>query len=158
MLTGLLNKQTFENEVKEYVDKHGSKDCSFVFLDMDHFKEINDTFGHSVGDLVIKETSQKIQLLFANFDLVGRFGGDEFCVFVKGIPRETLVDRLEFAVAKLEKAYTYDGLTVKISASIGAAYCKKEHVSYKELMDVADSSAYDAKDRGRNNYVIKDIE
>lgn len=158
MLTGLLNKQTFENEVKEYVEKHDSKDCSFVFIDMDHFKEINDTFGHSIGDLVIKETSQKLQLLFKNFDLVGRFGGDEFCVFVKGIPRETLIDRLQFAVAKMEKEYTYDNVTVKISASIGAAYCKKEHVGYKELMDVADSAAYQAKDRGRNNYVIKDIE
>lgn len=157
ILTGLLNKQTFEAEVREYVEKYDSKDCSFIFIDMDHFKEINDTFGHSVGDLVIKETAQKIQLLFANFDSVGRFGGDEFCVFVKGIPRETLVDRLQFAVAKLEKAYTYDGITVTISASIGAVYCKKENVGYKTLMDAADDAAYQAKDNGRNTYVMKDI-
>ena len=157
ILTGLLNKQTFEAEVREYVEKYDSKDCSFIFIDMDHFKEINDTFGHSVGDFVIKETAQKIQLLFANFDSVGRFGGDEFCVFVKGIPRETLVDRLQFAVAKLEKAYTYDGITVTISASIGAVYCKKENVGYKTLMDAADDAAYQAKDNGRNTYVMKDI-
>ena len=52
-------------------------------IDLDNFKQINDTFGHSVGDQVIKEVSKKIQLLFANFDLVGRFGGDEFLLFLK---------------------------------------------------------------------------
>ncbi len=157
-LTGLLNKQTYEKEVRDYVEKNSTQGACFVFIDMDHFKEINDTFGHSVGDQVIKETSKKIQLLFANFDLVGRFGGDEFCVFVKEIPRDTLIDRLRFAVKKMEQEYSYEGGVVKISASIGAAYCKKEGVGYKELLDVADEAAYQAKDNGRNCYIIKDIE
>lgn len=158
MLTGLLNKHTFEKEIREYVENHSTEGSCFVFLDMDNFKDINDKFGHSVGDQVIQETSKKIQLLFANFDLVGRFGGDEFCVFVKEIPRETLIDRLRFAVKKMEQEYTYENGVVKISASIGAAYCKKENIGYRELMDVADSAAYQAKDNGRNCYIIKDIE
>jgi len=158
MLTGLLNKQTFEKEVRDYVENHATAGSCFVFIDMDHFKDINDKFGHSVGDQVIKETAKKIQLLFANFDLVGRFGGDEFCVFVKDIPRETLIDRLKFAVKKMEQEYAYEGGVVRISASIGAAYCKKESVGYKELMDVADGAAYQAKDNGRNCYIIKDVE
>jgi len=158
LLTGLLNKQTFEKEVREYVENHNTEGSCFVFLDMDHFKEINDRFGHSVGDQVIKETAKKIQLLFANFDLVGRFGGDEFCVFVKEIPRDTLIDKLKFAVKKMEQEYAYEGGVVKISASIGAAYCKKENIGYKEFMDVADAAAYQAKDNGRNCYIIKDVE
>lgn len=158
LLTGLLNKQTFEKEVRDYVEKHSTENACFVFLDMDHFKEINDIFGHSVGDQVIKETAKKVQLLFANFDLVGRFGGDEFCIFVKDIPRETLIDRLKFAVKKMEQEYPYEGGSVKISASIGAAYCKRNKVSYKELMDVADAAAYKAKDNGRNCYIIQDVE
>lgn len=158
MLTGLLNKQTFEKEVRDYVDSHSTEGACFVFLDMDHFKEINDKFGHSVGDQVIKETAKKIQLLFANFDLVGRFGGDEFCVFVKEIPRDTLIDRLRFAIKKMEQEYAYEGGVVKISASIGAAYCKKDHIGYKEFMDVADAAAYQAKDNGRNCYIIRDVE
>ena len=125
---------------------------------MDHFKDINDQFGHSVGDQVIKETARKIQLLFANFDLVGRFGGDEFCVFVKDIPRDTLIDRLKFAVKKMEAEYPFEGGVVKLSASIGAAYCKKEDIGYKEMLDVADAAAYRAKDNGRNCYIIEDIE
>ncbi|MBR2046663.1 MAG: transporter substrate-binding domain-containing protein [Agathobacter sp.] len=158
LLTGLLNKQAFEKEVREYVEAHPTESACFVFIDMDHFKDINDKFGHSVGDQVIRETAKKIQLLFANFDLVGRFGGDEFCVFVKDIPRDTLIDRLRFAVKKMEQEYTYEGGSVKISASIGAAYCKRNTVGYKELMDVADSAAYQAKDNGRNCYIIKDVE
>lgn len=158
LLTGLLNKHTFEKEVRDYVDAHPTESACFVFIDMDNFKKINDTFGHSVGDQVIKETAKKVQLLFANFDLVGRFGGDEFCVFVKGIPRNTLIDRLRFAVKKMEQEYTYEGGSVKISASIGAAYCKKNRAGYKELMDVADGAAYQAKDNGRNCYIIKDVE
>lgn len=158
LLTGLLNKNTFEKEVREYVEKNSTESACFIFIDMDHFKDINDKFGHSVGDQVIKETARKIQLLFANFDLVGRFGGDEFCVFVKDIPRETLIDRLKFAVKKMEQEYSFQGGVVKLSASIGAAYCKKPGVGYKELLDVADVAAYRAKDNGRNCYIIEDIE
>lgn len=157
-LTGLLNKQTFEKEVRKYVEAHPAESACFVFIDMDHFKDINDKFGHSVGDQVICETAKKIQLLFANFDLVARFGGDEFCVFVKDIPRDTLIDRLRFAVKKMEQKYTYEGGSVKISASIGAAYCKRSSVGYKELMDMADSATYQAKDNGRNCYIIRDVE
>ena len=158
MLTGLLNKHTFEKEVREFVESNSAANSCFVFIDMDYFKEINDKFGHATGDVVIKEVAKKIQLLFANFDLVGRFGGDEFCVFIKDIPRDTLIDRLRFAVKKMEQEYTKEGITVKISSSIGAAYCKRTHISYKELMDMADSAAYQAKDNGRNCYIIKDIE
>lgn len=157
-LTGLLNKNTFEKEVRDFVEKNPTDNACFIFIDMDHFKDINDRFGHSVGDQVIKETARKIQLLFANFDLVGRFGGDEFCVFVKDIPRETLIDRLKFAVKKMESEYPFNGGVVKLSASIGAAYCKKSKVGYKELLDVADGAAYRAKDNGRNCYIIEDIE
>lgn len=157
-LTGLLNKATFEKEVRDFVDKNSTEGSCFIFLDMDHFKDINDTFGHSVGDQVIKDNAKKIQLLFANFDLVGRFGGDEFCIFVKEIPRDTLIDKLKFAVKKMEQEYPYEGGVVKLSASIGAAYCKREKISFKEFLDVADNAAYTAKDNGRNCYILKDIE
>lgn len=157
-LTGLLNKMSFEKDVRHYIERQSTDSSCFVFLDMDHFKDINDIFGHNVGDQVIKETAKKVQLLFANFDLVSRFGGDEFCVFVKEIPRETLIDRLRFAIKKMEQEYPYEGGSVKLSASIGAAYCKREHATYKELLEIADEALYQAKDNGRNCYIIKDIE
>lgn len=157
-LTGLLNKTTFEKEVREYIQENSTEDACFIFIDMDHFKEVNDRFGHSVGDQVIRETAKKIQLLFANFDTVGRFGGDEFCIFMKEMPRDTLIDRLKFAVKKLEQVYPFEGGSVKLSASIGVAYCRRDGVNYKEMLDVADVAAYRAKDNGRNCYIIEDIE
>ena len=156
-LTGLLNKTSFNKEVKEYLNNNSTTGACFVFLDMDHFKEINDRLGHNVGDVVIKDCAKKIQLLFANFDLVSRFGGDEFCVFVKDIPKETLIDRLEFAINKLKAEYPYDGGVITLSASIGVAYCQKDGVSHQELLEVADAALYQAKDMGRDCYIIQDI-
>lgn len=157
-LTGLLNKSTFKFEVKDYLENNSAKGVGFVFMDMDYFKEINDRLGHRMGDVVIKENAKKIQLLFANFDLVSRFGGDEFCVFVKDIPRETFEDRLKFAVEKMRADYPYDGGEVHLSASIGAAYCKRDKAEYRELLETADAALYKVKDRGRNGFHIDDIE
>lgn len=157
-LTGLLNKSTFKFEVKDYLENNSAKGIGFVFMDMDHFKEINDHLGHRMGDVVIKENAKKIQLLFANFDLVSRFGGDEFCVFVKDIPRETFEDRLKFAVEKMRQDYPYDEGVIHLSASIGAAYCKRDKVEYRELLETADAALYKVKDRGRNDFQLDDIE
>ena len=157
-LTGLLNKSTFKFEVKDYLENNSAKGIGFVFMDMDHFKEINDHLGHRMGDVVIKENAKKIQLLFANFDLVSRFGGDEFCVFVKDIPRETFEDRLKFAVEKMRQDYPYDEGVIHLSASIGAAYCKRDKVEYRELLETADAALYKVKDRGRNGFQLDDIE
>lgn len=157
-LTGLLKKSTFKFEVKDYLANNSAKGAGFVFADMDHFKEINDKLGHSTGDTVIKECAKKIQLLFANFDLVSRFGGDEFCVFVKEIPKETLEERLQFAVEKLRADYPYDEGVIHLSASIGAAYCSKDKVDYRTLLETADAALYKVKDAGRNNFRLEEIQ
>ena len=114
--------------------------------------------GHPVGDKALQTVAERLKEIFRSEDIVGRLGGDEFCVFVKDIPRDTLIDRLKFAVKKMEQEYSFQGGTVKLSASIGAAYCRKPGVGYKELLDVADAAAYRAKDNGRNCYIIEDIE
>ena len=157
-LTGLLNKPTFKFEIKKYLENNSAQGVGFVFMDMDHFKEINDKLGHRTGDAVIKETAKKIQLLFANFDLVSRFGGDEFCIFVRDIPRTTFEDRLKFAVEKMQADYPYDEGVIHLSASIGASYCKRDKVEYRELLETADKALYKVKNRGKNGFQIDDIE
>lgn len=157
-LTGLLNKPTFKQEVKDYIANNSAKNSGFVFIDMDRFKEINDKFGHRTGDVIIRETAKKIQLLFANFDLVSRFGGDEFCVFVKDIPEDTFRDRLKFAVSKLREDSQQEKGVVHLSASIGAAYCKRDEVEYRELLETADAALYKVKESGKNNYHIDIVE
>lgn len=156
-LTGLLNKQTFEEETVKYIMTNTAVSSAFIFVDMDFFKNINDSLGHNMGDQVIKNTAIKLQVIFANCDLVSRFGGDEFCIFVKDIPLETLLDKLRFAVDKLADVYTYNGVRVKLTGSIGAAYCADASVRYEQLFSTADKALYEAKRRGRNQFVISQI-
>ena len=156
-LTGLLNKKTFMEDVKEFLSQHAAGNCGFIFLDMDHFKEVNDILGHAMGDVAIRDVAEKIQLIFSNCDMVSRFGGDEFCVFVKNIPLETLEDKLNFALKKLCGQYKDEEHTIEITASIGAAFCELDEIDFDTLFQCADNALYEAKDLGRNQYVINEL-
>lgn len=156
-MTGLLNKQTFAYEAENYLAHNSAINTGIIFLDMDNFKNVNDMLGHLVGDKVIIETGKKLQVIFANVDLVARFGGDEFCVFVKDIPKETLEYKLAWAVEKLRDVYAENGISVAVSASIGAVYCTRENVDYAMMVGMADQILYEVKNEGRNAYKIKEI-
>ncbi len=156
-LTGLINKQTFEEEVIKFLISNVTMGSALVFIDMDHFKEVNDKFGHSMGDRAIRDTALKLQIIFANCDLVSRFGGDEYCIFVKNIPRDTLIDKLAWAVEKLKETYSDGDTVVHLTASIGVAYCMADKADYMTLLEAADNSLYAAKEMGRSRYIIRDI-
>ncbi len=156
-LTGLMNKQTFEEETMKFLMSNIATGTALLFIDMDYFKEVNDRFGHSMGDRAIRDIALKLQVIFANCDLVSRFGGDEFLICVKNIPRETLIDKLNWAVEKLKETYSNGVDTVNLSASIGVAYCMADKVNYSTLLEAADNSLYAAKELGRSRYIIRDI-
>ncbi len=156
-LTGLMNKQTFEEEAMKFLMTSISTGSALLFIDMDFFKEVNDRFGHTMGDRAIRDTALKLQVIFANCDMVSRFGGDEFLIFVKNIPRETLLDKLAWAVEKLKETYSDGVNTVNLSASIGVAYCMADKISYDNLLEAADNSLYAAKELGRSRYIIRDV-
>jgi diguanylate cyclase (GGDEF)-like protein len=126
-------------------------------VDLDHFKNLNDTLGHSHGDEAIKEAGRKLQVLFANIDLVARFGGDEFCVLVNDIPKNKLVDKLERIVEIMAVTYTDGVVYLNVTASVGAAYCTKQKMDYKTLLNAADSAVYEAKNTGRNRYIVREL-
>ena len=156
-LTGLMNKQTFEEEAMKFLMTSISTGSALLFIDMDFFKEVNDRFGHTMGDRAIRDIALKLQVIFANCDMVSRFGGDEFLIFVKNIPRETLLDKLAWAVEKLKETYSDGVNTVNLSASIGVAYCMADKISYENLLEAADNSLYAAKELGRSRYIIRDV-
>jgi diguanylate cyclase (GGDEF)-like protein/PAS domain S-box-containing protein len=156
-MTGLMNKQTFENEAMRYLDVKSAYHSCVIFVDLDHFKNLNDTLGHRIGDVAIKDAARKLQVLFANIDLVARFGGDEFCVLVYDIPKNTLIDKLERIVEIMSVTYTDGAISSNVTASVGAAYCTKQKMDYKTLLDAADSAVYEAKNNGRNCYIIKEL-
>ena len=156
-LTGLMNKQTFEEEAMKFLMTSISTGSALLFIDMDYFKDVNDKFGHTMGDRAIIDIALKLQVIFANCDMVSRFGGDEFLIFVKNIPRDTLIDKLAWAVEKLKETYSDGVNTVRLSASIGVAYCMADKISYDTLLEAADNSLYAAKELGRSRYIIRDV-
>lgn len=155
-MTGLLNKKTFMEEVAAYLREADQTNFCMVFFDLDHFKQVNDRLGHLVGDMAIKEAAQKLQVIFANVDLVSRFGGDEFCIFVKNIPAETIQDKLEYMRTKLEVQYQKMDQAVRVTASIGAVYYYCSQKDAKYILNEADKALYEAKATGRNRVVFKE--
>ena len=81
-LSGLLNKGSFENKVSAHIAKNTEQTCALLIIDLDNFKMINDTLGHSMGDAAISDTAKKISLIVSIQDFLGRIGGDEFSAFV----------------------------------------------------------------------------
>lgn len=153
-LTGLLNKHAFFEEASQYLENSNGKNSALIFLDIDNFKQVNDKLGHMEGDRAIKETAKKLQIIFSNYDILARFGGDEFCILLKEIPLNTLRDKLAWAVEKLRNVYSSDGIEVKSSVSIGAACTYGKRESIEVLLEYADKALYKSKENGKNQYTI----
>lgn len=153
-LTGLLNKNAFFQEASEYLASARGKNTTLVFIDIDNFKQVNDKLGHIMGDQAIKETAKKLRIIFSNYDILSRFGGDEFCILLKELPEETLKDKLAWAVEKLRTVYSLDGEDVHCSASIGAACTYGRKIELKQLLEQADSALYQAKDQGKDQFIL----
>lgn len=159
--TGVLNKKAFAEAAQELLlaqDTHQLSSVGFLFLDLDHLKELNDTLGHSVGDLAITDMAGSIRSLCRKTDLIGRFGGDEFCVLIPNISRERFCSLLDDLLGKLRKEYASASIAITATVSIGAMYSEDiRSLRYECLVQVADEALYEAKASGRNCYIIKEI-
>ncbi len=154
-LTGILNKTAFEDAVTKFLAQNNSQAISLIVVDLDYLKKINDTLGHLVGDQAIIDTANKLQDIFRKEDIIGRFGGDEFLVFLKNIPKEVLHLRLEEILLSVKIKYFNQKDQVQLTASIGAVFCEKNNdLNWTELFNLADKAVYQAKDNGRDQYVI----
>lgn len=154
-MTGLLNKITMENAVTEYLcswDRNESG--ALIIVDIDHFKNINDSGGHLKGDMVIKKMAEKIKKTFSQYKLLGRIGGDEFAVFIRNpFDREIVIKRaLEFCDEVKEMDYSEEPFDV--SVSVGVAFLQKGINSYEQLFEIADKALYNAKDCGRGRVYV----
>ncbi len=156
-LTNIYSKQAFEELFYEYIEGPKKESFAVVFIDLDNFKDVNDTLGHLKGDEVIKDTANHLQTSFLNKDVVSRFGGDEFCVLVKDISEEVLKNKMEFVRKKLSNTYYSADKKVEVSASQGAIFCEKPVDDLTLLMHKADQALYQAKNLGRNQFCIKYI-
>lgn len=126
-----------------------------LMVDLDHFKEINDTYGHATGDLVLKKAAQVLRGVFRETDIVGRVGGDEFMVFLKNVGNPEVVQRLMSTLNSRIRAVTVDDLPEEtLSCSIGAAFYPRHGKDFTLLYENADRALYEAKRAGRNGHAV----
>lgn len=150
-LTGLYNRAVFEEQRNAY----GKRSHTMLIFDVDSFKQFNDTYGHEMGDSVLKKVSAALTASFRAEDYVCRIGGDEFAAILlhtNSSMRAMIENKLERIRARL--ADTSDGLPV-ITLSIGVAFCDAKHET-DDLYKNADAALYDVKERGRNGYAFYD--
>ncbi len=155
-LTGVHNRRFFDQTIRAYVNEFKSKRASFglLLLDLDHFKKINDNFGHEVGDLVLKEVCVRMKALIREHDVFARIGGEEFAVIATFAGNEQLPIIAERYRTQIEALQIPVGDTIiNPTVSIGAAVNKGVD-NPDELFNVADARLYEAKRAGRNRVSI----
>lgn len=154
-LTGARNRRSFFKEINAYMEecKSTGEEFAVAMIDIDNFKNVNDTYGHDVGDIAIKELVRLITENIKGSDVVARFGGEEFCVLLKNIDKSSAVElfvRLRLKVAN--NVISINGHRVQYTISIGLTFSCYDGVD--EMINQADMALYNAKNAGRNRVEI----
>ena len=148
-LSGLLNRATMEQYIKDRLRAMApGETCALFIVDLDDFKQVNDTLGHLAGDQAIRQTAQILSRLFRASDIVGRLGGDEFLVYIKGVfPRSVLETRLKKLLSDLRSIPD-----ASLTSSIGLTYVQNDQTPYTEHLRQADIALYHSKRNGKDCY------
>jgi diguanylate cyclase (GGDEF)-like protein/PAS domain S-box-containing protein len=154
-LTGLANRfqmsQSLEKILNARQEEHRA--CGVFLLDLDRFKQVNDTLGHPAGDALLKQVGQRLTAAVGDLGRVGRLGGDEFQVLIPGrLPRAELAHLAQRVIENLSQPYDIDGHRVVIGASVGIAMSPDDGVTSEAIIRNADLALYAAKDAGRGCY------
>lgn len=155
-LTGVLNKRGIEEAGAEVLASSLSEGCchALLIIDLDHFKEANDTLGHQRGDMILRQFALSLIHVVRSRDAVGRFGGDEFILVLNDLPAAmvtTVAKRINEAAHNLE---TDREKCTRLSASIGIALAPLHGRDYQSLLHTADQALYQVKERGRDGWLV----
>ena len=156
-LTELYNRINFEKRVSKELLKGVSQNKSraFIMIDVDNFKQVNDSFGHDFGDIVLRAVAKILRSSFSEEDIIGRLGGDEFAVFLsKASSKKVILEQIQKVCAKISTTFENKGEKVSISCSIGVVYTPEEGKEFQILYEKADDALYQAKHAGKNQYKI----
>ncbi len=157
LLTGLPNRRMLRTRLEEALSRSKSVDTKLavVFVDLDHFKEVNDTLGHEAGDLLLVEAAQRIQKSLGGSDTVARMGGDEFTLVINHVTDPVALEiQLQGVLEKMAQAFSLRTEQVFVSASLGVALYPDDATSVEDLFKHADQALYVAKGAGRNRYAF----
>jgi diguanylate cyclase (GGDEF)-like protein/PAS domain S-box-containing protein len=149
-LTGLLNRRGFDHEFKAAAEAP----FGVLMIDLDHFKPVNDRFGHAAGDAVLVEAGRRIRGNVRESDKVARVGGDEFAVFLKGATRNQVEQAADRLVRTLAEPFEVEDETIIIGASVGAVHQLDGKATARELLHRADEGLYHVKETGRGRWQI----
>ena len=154
-LTGLINRFMLEIQLRDAIEHSTAEGSSLaiLYMDLDHFKKINDTLGHPVGDDLLKVVADRLSSSLRGSDVVCRFGGDEFIVLLKNIIQPKFAGEIaELLLEKIMHPIELEGRELFVGASIGIALYPQDAQSAEDLMRNADAALFRAKQQGRNNY------
>ncbi|MDJ0977931.1 MAG: EAL domain-containing protein [Erythrobacter sp.] len=151
-LTGLANRVQMSEALEQILAAPRERDraCTVLMLDLDRFKQVNDTMGHPAGDALLKQVAQRLERVLDGIGRCGRLGGDEFQVIIPGYAnREALVHVAKQIIQSLSQPYSIDGHSVVIGASVGVAIAPDDGTTSEDLIRNVDLALYAAKDAGR---------
>lgn len=152
-LTGLPNRAHFQSNLRETIEARSKRDghelVAVMLMDLDHFKEINDTLGHHFGDLLLQEIGPRLSTVLRDGDLLARLGGDEFGILLPNIPdQQAAIGIAERILEELEKPLSVESLQLDVSGSIGIAIYPQHSRDVEALIRRADVAMYSAKESG----------
>ncbi len=153
-LTGLHNRVSFQRDLIKILDDADilNRRAAILLLDLDRFKNINDTFGHHIGDLLLKECARKLKEFTGNNDRVYRVGGDEFIIILSNATEQDCINTAETILNVFTKSLFVEEYEISITPSIGISLYPENGVNNETLLKYADMSMYLAKSKGRNNF------
>jgi diguanylate cyclase (GGDEF)-like protein len=154
-LTDLPNRAFFDETLQRALTRHKLPLQAALYIDLDHFKLINDSLGHGIGDQVLKQAAFRIESCVGLHDIVARLGGDEFAVLLPDITDwQSAIDVADAIIGKIAQAVFIDDVNIAMSASVGLAFAPDDAKTADDLLRYADLALYDAKERGRNCHSI----
>ncbi|MFT7530749.1 MAG: diguanylate cyclase (GGDEF)-like protein [Gammaproteobacteria bacterium] len=151
-VTGLPNRSLFYDRLESWCKETGKDGClSLLFIDLDNFKNVNDSMGHDAGDHLLLQVSKRIQHELRESDFLSRFGGDEFTVILPNLKNEQEATEVAFLIRdNLNQPFRIQSKQVNISCSIGVSFFPKDANKAIQLLKNSDIAMYMAKERGRN--------
>jgi diguanylate cyclase (GGDEF)-like protein/PAS domain S-box-containing protein len=157
-LTGLSNRSAFVDRLEQAVNRaqRARSGIAVYYIDLDHFKEVNDRLGHAAGDELLAQFGARINTMVRRTDLFARFGGDEFALLLEHAPAADVLPIVAEAIlSRLDAPFEIGEHTLRVTASIGGAWGGPDAaLSPSSLLNQADAAMYEAKRRGRNRYLI----